>query len=217
MSTSYSYTTLKSTLISFTEDTGTEFASAVDLIIPLAEDKVLRDLDLEIFDVVGTGTFTATNPIITKPTGIVALRSLHYTVAATGSFVQMDQKSWEFIKDYWPVEATTTATPKYYTEYSATEWYVAGTPSASVTAWTSRYIKRPIGLTSDNATTWLGTNAGDVLLYACLVVSEQFLKGDGRVPVWKAEYMERLGAARNELRRVERADYSPIDAAPVKD
>lgn len=208
MAASYTYTTLKAALVSFTEDQGTEFAAAVDLIIPLAESQILRDLNIELFDTVNTLAFTASNPLVTKPTDMVATRTLHYT-DGSGNFVPLDPKSWEFIKDYWPNASTTTAAPKYYTDYSPTQWYISGTPSGTNVV-TARCIVRPTAMTSGNITTWIGTNLGDLLLYACLVSSEQFLKADTRIPVWKAEYTERLAGARGEFKLEDRSVYTPI-------
>lgn len=209
MASSFTYTTLAAALVSMTEDVGTEFATAVDTIIPLGEDKVLRDLDLTLFDTVATGSFTSSNPLLAKPTDFIALRSMHYINAST-NMVELEPRSWSFIKDYWPNNATTTATPKYFAEYlnsSTPAWHIAGTP-ASALSYSVEYVKRPTGLTSSNAATWLGSNVGDLLLYACLVASEQFLKADERIPVWTTEYMSQLAAARSELRLSIRTNYS---------
>lgn len=208
MAASYTYTTLKAMIISMTEDQGTEFAAAVDNLIPLAESQILRDLDIELFDTVNTLAFTASNPLVTKPTDMVATRSLHYTNAG-GEFVLLMPKSWEFIKDYWPNASTTTASPLYYADYSPTQWYIAGTPLGTNVV-TARCIVRPAAMTSGNVTTWMGTNLGDLLLFACLVSAEQFLKADPRIAIWKQEYTARLAGARKEFKLEDRSNYTPV-------
>lgn len=215
MSTSFTYATLTSTLQSITEDQGTEFAAFIPTIIQLAEDKVLRDLDLEIFDQTMTSAFVAESPWLTKPASLVGLRSLHYTTAG-GDFTLLVPRSWEYCKDYWPNETTTTSTPKYFAEQSSTDWFIAGTPASSLVV-TARYIKRPTGLSSTTSTTWLSTTVGDLLLYACLVGSEQYLKADDRVPVWAQTYADRLQAAMQELKPEKRTDYMPITTIPTKE
>lgn len=212
MAVSYTYTTLRSAVIDTTEDHGTEFDAALDNIIALAETKVLRDLNIELFDLVATGNFTSNDPLLAKPAGMVALRTLHYT-DASGNFVLIEPKSWEYLKDYWPNASTTTATPKFVTDYSETQWYLGGTP-ASALAYSARYIKRPDGLSATTATTWLSTTVGDLLFYACLMGSEQYLKADARVDVWKKDYNERLPAVRMELRRDKRDEYAPVSGTP---
>ena len=214
MSTAYTYATLKAALLAFVEETATDaFATDIDVIIPLAEDKLLRDLDLELFDVSSSGTMTGSNAYLTKPSGIVALRTMHYT-DASGNFQLIEPRSWAMCKDYWPKESSTTSAPKYFSEYDDTTWFIAGTPASGLVT-TIRYIKRPDGLSSTNTTTWLSTYVGDLLLYACLSIAEQYLKADERVGIWKADYAERLGAAKLELKPETRADYMSLDPAPI--
>ncbi len=208
MPSSYTYATLKAALQDTVEDDGTEYGAAIDNIIALAEDKILRDLNLELFDTVNTLAFTASNPVLTKPTGTIATRSLHYTNASS-NFVLLEPRSWEFVKDYWPKSSTTTATPKYFAEYSATQYYIAGTPSGTNVV-TARCIVRPAGLTSINTTTWLSQYMGDLMFYACLVSSEQYLKADNRIPVWGREYQTRFEKAEKELKQSDRSDYTPM-------
>lgn len=215
MATSFTYTTLKAALVDMTEETGSDYASFIDTIIPLAEDRILRDLNLELFDTVNTLAFTASNPLLTKPTGTIATRTIHFT-DANGNFVLVEPRSWEQIKDYWPKAATTTATPKYYTEYSPTQWYFAGTPSGTNVV-TARCVVRPAGLTSVNPTTWLASYMGDLLFYACLIVSEQFFKADPRIATWTTEYGLRLAAAEKELNYEDRSDYTPITLTSARE
>lgn len=215
MATAWTYTTIKAALQDFLEDDGTEFVAAIDSIIPLAEDRLLRDLDLDIFDTTATTAFSAATATLAKPTGFVAERALHYT-DANSDFQYLEKKSWEYVKDYWPKAATTTASPKYYCDYDDSTWYLCGTPSGT-NAVTIRYIKRPAGMTSGNPTTWFGTNVGDLLFYACLAVSEQYLKGDPRVAVWMGEYSQRLAAVLKELKPLDRANYMPVKSVPTKE
>lgn len=215
MPSSFTYATLTSTIQSFTEDQGTEFAAIIPTIIQLAEDRILRDLDLELFDTINTLAFTAGNPVLTKPTGTVATRTIHFT-DATSNFVLMEPKSWEFVKDFWPNAATSTAAPRYYTEYSPTQWYFAGTPSGT-NAVTARCVVAPAGLTALNTNTWLSNYMGDLLLYACLTVSEEFLKADPRIPVWEQDYMGRLSAARGILKPEDRMDYTPLTTTQARE
>lgn len=215
MATSFTYTSLTSTIINFTEDQGTEFAAMVDTLIAMGEDRVLRDLDLELFDVTATSTFSTASPWLTKPDDMVALRTLHYTTTL-GSYVIIEPRSWEICKDYWPNVSTTTSTPKYFAEYSDDEWFIAGTPASGLTV-TARYIKRPPGLSASVSETWLSTRVGDLLLYGCLISAEEFLKADERITVWKSEYNERLMACRRELKPETRTDYMPMTAIPTKE
>jgi hypothetical protein len=215
MATSYTYATLVAALQETVEDSDTDFTDAIPNIIALAEDRVLRDLDLEIFDVSAASTFGVASPWLAKPPDMVGLRTMHYT-DALGNFNLIEPKTWEFARDFWPNALTTTTTPKFYVDYSDDNWAVAGTPAAGFVV-TIRYIKRPAGLTALNPTTWLSKHTGDLMFYASLVASEQFLKADNRIPVWMQEYAMRLQAARRELKLEERNDYMPMTAIPAKE
>jgi len=215
MATSYTYATLVAALQDTVEDDGADFLGALPNIIALAEDRVLRDLNVELFDVSATSTFGVASPWMAKPADMVGLRTMHFT-DALGNFNLLEPKSWEFVKDYWPNVVTTTPTPKYYAEYSDSNWFIAGTPVAASVV-TIRYIKRPAGLTALNPTTWLSAHVGDLLFYGSLIASEQFLKADNRIPVWMQEYAMRLNAARRELKFEERNDYMPMTAIPEKE
>lgn len=208
MSISYTYATLKTALIDFTEERSTEFNTNIDVIIPLAELALLRDLDLVVFDVhtQNAGQFTIGNQSVSKPSGCLVNRGL-WLVSAGGSRTLLEPRTVSFVKDYWPTPAA-QGTPKYMAELSDTAWLVAPTPSAAL-SYDLLYTKRPTGLTSANQSTWLGTNTGDALFYACLCNSEEFLKNDPRIPVWKEKYKtEILPAAKFEFRSLVRRDFS---------
>ena len=208
----WNHTTLKAAIIAFVEDTGTPFASDVDICIGLGELGLLRDLDLDIFDAIDTGVFTASSQIVLKPPNFVADRSL--TFSSGGKTYPLIQKTREYILDYWPTETTTAALPKYYADLDDTRWIVAGTPSTAHT-WTAHFMKRPAGLSSTVATTWLGTNCPDALLYACLVYGAEYLKQGESLPIWEQEYVKVLSSARNETRHHRRKDYAPMTMTPM--
>lgn len=208
----WNYTTLVAALKAFVEDSGTDISGNIDTIIGLGELGLLRDLDLTIFDATDTGTFTPSSQSVTKPAGLVALRTLSFV--ASGVTYQMIPKTREFVLDYWPTAATTILLPKYYADLTDTTWLIAGTPSTGHT-WTAGFVKRPNQLSSDTASNWLGTNCPDALFYACLVYSEEFLRNDEMTVVWKQEYAVKLAAAQFETRHHRRSDYAPLSRAPA--
>lgn len=213
MASAYTYDSLVTALRNTTEDQGSEYLAEIPRLIALAEDRVLRDLDLELFDDTATSTFNAGSPWLGKPQDMVALRYMQYTGAA--GLALLVPKTMGYITTYWPDEAVTTATPKYYAEYSDQNWFIGGTPDDAYPV-TIRYIKRPDGLSSAVQETWLSTHVGDALLYAALVASEQFLKADERIPVWGADYADRIAKAKRELRFTDRSDYQPMESIPKK-
>lgn len=209
---SFTYTTLKAALIDFTADKGTAFAAAIDTVIPLGEQRILRDLDLTIFDEVVAGTLASGTALTAKPTGCLATRDIIYTTALGGRN-PLFQRDFSFVRDYWPTETDTTATPKYFAEYSDTHWWIAGTPNAALT-YSARIMKLPAGLSGSNANSWLGTNVGDLLFYSVLACATEYLKNDARLATWVQEYTSRVEAAKNEFWMLRRVNYMPMGGIP---
>ena len=212
MASSFTLAQLKTEIKNFVEDQGTDFDSSIENLIKLAEDKVLTDLDLDIFDDTGSITLTKDTQTATMPTSFLKLRSLFFTSGGNRSF--MEQRTYEYLIDYWP-STTSTGTPLYFAPLTTTTIQVAPTPSANLTA-TARGIKRPNSVVTDTSGSWLSLNCGSLLLKACLVVSEQFNISDERIPGWKQEYAEDLAARRIEFRHLLHKDYDlpPLPQPP---
>lgn len=215
MSYSTTYATLKSEIQLWMADTSTDLSNELDNIIGFGELRLLRDLDLEFLDSEDTGSFNSGVATITKPSDILAVRNIRYTDTG-GNIVYMERRTPEWVRDY-NQGTTNTGNPLYYAEQSSTQWIVAPVPNHSQT-WTARSNKRPTGLSASNTTSWLSTNVGDALFYACLLEAERFIKGEEyqqRFQELKKHYEEVvIPTAQRELQNVMRADYSPIKATP---
>jgi hypothetical protein len=217
-STSFTYNTLIAELQRVLEEASAEYVADLPVLVSLGESRLTTDLNFEIFDRVVTGALTASvfvQPI--KPATWQGTRSLHLRdVGGAGLRRFLERRTYEWCLDYEPDE-TLTAEPLYYAEFSETEFFMTPAPNATY-AFELRQIQSPAALTVGNQTTWLGTNAGDILMYACLIASEEFLKSDqGEIQGWKTTYGELVQGRKLELRRQWRADYSPIKetARPV--
>lgn len=213
-SISFTYNTIIAELQSILEEASAEFVIDLPTLVKLGESRVTTDLNFEIFDVVVTGALTAAvfiQPI--KPATWQGTRSLHIRdVGGTGLRRFLQRRTYEWMLDFEPDEAA-TAEPIYWGEFTETEVWVAPAPILTH-GFELRQIQSPDSLAPANQTTWLGTNAGDLVLYGALIASEEFLKSDmGEIQQWKTTYTEFIGARKLELRRQWRADYSPIKEA----
>jgi len=81
-----------------------------------------------------------------------------------------------FIRDYTP-NASTTGAPVYYGEFDNTTFILAPTPDANYT-FELHYFYRPDSLTAgaSDGTTYLSTNAPNVLLAGSLLQAALFMK-----------------------------------------
>jgi hypothetical protein len=132
--------------------------------------------------------------------------------ASGGPRVYLERRTYEYCLDYEPDE-TLTDQPKFYAEFTETEFFVVPAPDIAY-GFDLRQIQTPDALGPGNQTTWLGTNAGDMLLYACLLASDEFLiSDDSDLATWRQSYGELVPARKLELRRQWRGDYQPIKEA----
>lgn len=213
-STSFTYTDLIAALSVWLEETSAEFVANQNIIVSMGESRLATDLNFEIFDRVVIGALTPAvfvQPI--KPTSWQGTRSLHIRdVGGTGLRRYLERRTYEWCLDFEPDESA-TAEPKYYAELTETDFFVVPAPILAH-GFELRQIQTPDALAPANQNTWLGDNAGDLLLYACLLASDEFLISDAEdLNTWRTSYGELLPARKLELRRQWRGDYDPVKAA----
>lgn len=172
----YTYTTLVTAIKDFTDNTETVFVSHIDDFIRNAEDRILKTLaPLEVFRKNTSATLTSSNKFLPKPTDWLHTYSIGITVSGEKKFLL--NKDVNFIQEYWP-DPSQEDEPKYYADYNVSTFIMAPTPDANYPI-EIHYFYRPQSIVdSSSGETWLGTNAGSVLLYACLVEAYTFMKGE---------------------------------------
>ena len=168
------YDELVTNIRNYTEVDSNVFTDAViNTFITMAENRILRDIDLDVFRLESTGTSTQGNRFLTAPSTILTHRYLMTTINNVQNFLEFRDTS--FMKEYWP-DYTVQGVPKYYSVWDQNTFYLAPTPNADI-AMQIGYIYRPTQLSSTNTTTWISTNAPEVLLYACLIQAYSYTKG----------------------------------------
>jgi hypothetical protein len=178
------YDELVTNIRNYTEVGSNVFTNAViNTFITMAENRILRDIDLDVFKLEVTGTMTTSNKFLTTPSNILTHRYLILTSAANEQ-IFLDFRDTSFMKEFWP-NGTSTGTPKYYSVWDQNTFYVAPTPNANFSVELG-YIYRPAQLSSTNPTTWVSINAPEALLYACLIQAYSYTKG----PLEMLQYFE---------------------------
>jgi len=147
--------------------------SVIDTFITMAENRILRDIDLDVFKKESTSTMTTGNRFLASPSDILTHRYVFITVA--GNKVYLDFRDTSFMKEYAP-DAAAVGVPKYYSVWDQNTFSLAPTPNADY-AVELGYIYRPAQLSAANPTTWISTNAPEALLYACLIQAYSYTKG----------------------------------------
>jgi len=168
------YDELVTNIRNYTEVNSNVFTDPViNTFITMAENRILRDIDLDVFKKESTGTMTSGNRFLASPSEILTHRYLMVSVSGTQVF--LDFRDTSFMKEYWP-DGTATGVPKYYSVWDQNTFYIAPTPSQNY-AVELGYIYRPAQLSQANPNTWISTNAPEALLYACLIQAYSYTKG----------------------------------------
>jgi len=173
----WTFTTLKSAIQDYTNNTESTFVSNLDEFIVVTEDRIQKLVELPIFKKNVTASLTSGNQYLTMPSDFLA----PYSLAVDNSgYKYLNFKDVTFIRSSYPV-ATTTGVPKYYAIYDENSFIVAPTPSSSFGV-ELNYSYKPTSITTaSSGTSWLGTNATDCLLYGCLVEAYTFMKGEADI------------------------------------
>ena len=164
-------------------------------LVTLAERRIARELKIEGF----------IQPVTTilQPGVAVYMKPDRWrdTVSMTVDNVSIFARSYEYLRSYWPDEASTD-TPLYYADYDYQHWLLAPTPATAQTLEILYYQQPPL-LGDDVQTNWLTQYAPDLLLYAALLEATPFLKNDERIQTWQGMYDRAASAINNEdLKRI---------------
>jgi|CXWL01.1.fsa_nt_gi hypothetical protein len=207
----WTYTTLKAAIQSFTENDSTEFSDALDNIIHLAEDRIYREADLEVFRSYDTslsfssGTNTLTISSLSPRPFVVRWINIK-TVAGTTKYI-LDKKDDSYIREFWP-STTLTAQPRFYAAKGDGIIMVAPTPDATYNVELA-YTYKPTSIVTA-ATSWLGTYAEELLFYACMAEAYIFMKGEKQaMEIWEFKYKQALMAVTGEQSSDRRGEYRP--------
>lgn len=148
--------------------------SVIDTFILLTENKILRDIDLEVFRQNSTTSLNTNQNFLTMPSDILTHRYMLVRNASNDE-IFLNFRDVSFVKEYWE-NAAETGFPKYYAVWNENTFVLAPTPNAAYLVELG-YIRKPAGLSSSNPTTWLSQNAPEALLYGCLVQAYSYTKG----------------------------------------
>ena len=202
------YTQLVSNIQNFLEDDSTELTASVDQIIDQAEVMIFQRLpNLPCFRKTVTGNMVTGTADYTIPSARM-IRQVSVISSNVASYLNHRVDS--YIRDYWP-NATTQGAPIMYSTKNAgiagTVVTFAPTPD-STDSYQVDYIAPEEGLSSSNANNWIGDNAENVLLAACLYEASAFLKAGETLALYKTQFDEAVQLTVQEMQRDYAAEYN---------
>jgi len=197
---SFTYNQLKQAIQDYTENSEQSFVNNLPIFIRVTEERILKSVQLNLFERNLTGTMTNNNPYIACPSDFLAPSSLQVvpsgsaSVAPYGERIYLEWKDLSFAETYTPDPAT-TGVPKYYAQFNVGNFRLAPTPDQDY-EFTIQYFYRPASLTTvanpATDTTWLSKNADLAMLYGSLVEAYTFMKGE---PDMMTQYNQRFNEA----------------------
>jgi len=169
------YNELVDNIRAYTEiDANAMSNSNINTFILMTENKILRDIDLDVFKLESSANMTQGNKFLSAPSDILTHR---YMMIQSTDNIFLEFRDTSFMKEYWP-DGSVQGTPKYYSVWDQNTFYIAPTPDQNYYVELG-YIYKPAQLSSTNQTTWVSTNAPEALLYGCLAQAYSFTKGPG--------------------------------------
>ena len=172
-------------------------------IIEQAELRCYRDVDFLAVRTVATVTLAAGVPQFAAPSDWMLGQRISL-VLGSGQRVALDRRDDSYLREY----SAGTGQPRYWAEPTQGLILLAPTPDQAYTA-EMAYHNRPAPLSPMNTTTWLASNAPDLLFYAAAVATTGYLKNYGAQSgdpqqglTWEGQYRTALEAVlREEGRR----------------
>jgi len=188
------------------------FVAQVPKLVALAENVIAREVKGLGQQQSVTDNFIANNPIVTKPDRWRETISINYgTGTNNNSRNTIFARSLEFCRFYWP-DPSSTAPPKYYADYDYGHWLIVGTPDQAY-PFEVIYYERALPLDANNQSNWNTTYAPDLILAACMLQCQPFIKNMEKMAVWQAQYDRAAGGFDHENKR-RTADRSTIVDKP---
>jgi hypothetical protein len=192
MATTMTFTTLQEDVRRYLER-GATYASdpvvyeQIPRLINLAERRISRELKIQGFINVVTGTLVVGQSVYSKPDRWRDTVSINIgTGANSNSRKVLYARAYEYLLSYWP-DRSETDEPLFYADYDYSHWLLAPTPDAEY-PFEILYYELPPLLDDVVQTNWLTEYAPQLLLYATLLEATPFLKNDERITVWQNMY-----------------------------
>lgn len=190
----YTYATLTQAIQDYTQNNETTFVANIDNFIQNAEERILKEVDLDYFRSNAGGAMTSGNKYLQMPTDYLASFSVAFT-NSSGEQVFLLQKDVNFVQDFNP-DSTVVGEPRYYAPFDNQNFILGPTPDDNYQT-EIHYYYRPQSIVSAG-TTWLGDNAPNALLFGALIEAYIFMKGEQDViQFYNTRYQESLVRLKN--------------------
>ena len=201
----FTFTTLKTAIQDYTQNEESTFVSQLSRFILNAEERILKECQLDVFRKNVSGNTTSGNQYLAMPSDYLASFSISITNSSSKEFLL--QKDVNYIQEYNP-NSSNTGVPKYYAVFDNSNFIIAPTPNAAYVT-EVHYYYRPSSLTAagDSGTTWLSENAPNAMLFGSIVEGYAFMKGEPDVmKLYNDKFIEALSRVKDYAEARENSD-----------
>lgn len=182
MAESLTYTSLLADIQEYAERDDDPFVAQIPRLIMQAENRLAREAKQLGAQRYVTGTLNGNT--LAKPERWN--ETLSFSITTVSGTLFLKYRTLEYLRVYWP-DASVTSTPAFYADYGYEHFLIAPTPDDTY-AFQLAYYERPDPLDSVNGTNWYTQYAPDVLLNACMVEAQTFLKRPELLQMWLSQY-----------------------------
>ncbi|MDR5730044.1 MAG: hypothetical protein RB191_21740 [Terriglobia bacterium] len=187
------YPTLAQAILDFSHRT--DIANFQDYMIQFAELKIYRDIfsqnmgnGVQWMEAPFTATINATTGFVPVPSGYLAIKALQVS-DGSGNLFDLLYSDPQWMYTNYPVRQA-AGLPAYIARDGTN--FVFGPFPDSAYAIQGTIYTQGTPLTAANPTTWMTTNCPDLLLAACMVEVQPFLRDGNAMQSWSAIYQAKL-------------------------
>lgn len=202
MSGIVNYNTLVSAITQALEDDSQETANYIPTAIANAEYRLLRETDFTGVDVTTVVTATTGNRLVNKPTGYRLGKSIRYTTSA-GLIQDLKKNTVSYAEKYWPYANTSVGNPRYYADYSTSQFLLAPTPDSDYPI-TVTHVVKPQGVSAGNQTNTYTQWMPDALFHASMSEMSDYARNNELKQYHEQSYINCMTGVNNEARRARR-------------
>jgi hypothetical protein len=197
------FNSLKSDIQTYSERTDANFTAQIPRLIMMAENRIATDAKILGYLTPMTGALAIGEYTIAKPNFWRETLSMNF-VDGSGNVTQLLPRTYEYVRNFWP-NPTSQLKPRFYADYEFNNWLLAPSADAAYTFEIMTYVRQqPLDATT--TTNWLTTNAPQLLVNACMLEAQLWIKNFDRVAFWRNEYAGSLAGFTSEesMRTVDR-------------
>lgn len=205
MSFVLTYNTLVERVISDLERSDATVTESMDSWIKFAHERIARDSNTQIFEVVLNSTFQVNQFVLQKPNRWQNTVSFNYgTGVGFNTSNNLLQRTYEFCRDFSP-DTTVVDAPKFYADYTYQNFYISPTPDQAY-PFELIYLESPQVVDVNFQTNYVTQFMPEILMRAVLLEAMITLKNDERAAVIEDSYVKLIASWNNkdELRKTDR-------------